>query len=848
MAISWGSYVNNDTNNGMRVGYEFTQSPSTVGSGTTSVTVTVKLYVETKAPVSDSTNTFSWSGSFGSGSTAVNISHGTGGGVTLVRTMSRTVSTSYSGTVSSSVSASLNGINAIPGTCSVSGSHSTAKRPFTDPKPVSSVNSVRTGTAIKTSWTRNPTTGQPYDSILVRRSVNGATYTDEATLSGGSTSYNDTGLTPNSSYRYAVRAQNSAGNSAFSYGPTLTIPPNVPAAPSNAQVARSSDTRQVVSWTRGSSTSTAPITQQVVSRKDFPTGVWKNIATLSGTATSFTDSSTQANCQYQYRVQSKNASGTSAWAYTDYVSTTPNPPTNVKAQKQGGDIKLTWTNTTGTRVTAIEVWTTADGVDQSPVFLRIDGQPTSWTHTAPDPSKTWSYRLKTQSGADSNDVAPNLYSVFSVRSNTVQLIAPPNAPSKTSPASGALDATEEHRFTWQHNPIDTTDQTAYQLRWRADGGAWVDSGKVVSGLSSLNFAANTFFNGTQVEWQVRTWGDHADPSPYSTIAVVAMSSRPSATILYPDGSAGTPVVQSSGITAAWDYFDPETTTQSSVRLRIEDANGGTAWTRTLNSSVTSYRIPYTLVDQSTYTLVVSVRDGSGLWSFETEQEFFVSYAKPPAPTITPVWDLDLGGVVVTISHPAPGSGEVEASSADLQSSADGNEWETIATDLDPATTIVDFIPTLDTMNYYRVISYSDIPSSLESQPASVMVRSEGWIFVNGGPDWAYVCRIRDHVETSDTPRREKVLNRFAGRRFPVMTAGESRTRGITVTGRTTGGGSTDREWQDMADIDGPVCYRAPGPAYGGAGDRLFVAFTQYSRNRRQVFEEVSLSFEQVEES
>lgn len=848
MAISWGSYVNNDSGNGMRVGYEFTQSPSTVGSGTSSVTVTVRLYVETKASVFDSTNTFSWSGSFGSGSTDVDISHGSGGGVTLVRTMSRTVSTSYTGTVSSSVSLSLSGINAIPGTASESGSHTTGKRPYSAPKPLSSVNSTRSGTSIRTAWSRNPTTGQPYDNILVRRSVNGGSYTDRATLSGGATSYNDTGLTPNSSYRYAVRAENSAGNSAFAYGPTLTIPPNSPAAPSNAQVARSSDTRQVVTWTRGSSTSTAPISNQVVARWDLVSGTWKNIATLSGSVSSFTDSSTKANNQYQYRVQSKNSAGSSGWAYTSYIATTPNPPTALKAQKQGGDVLLTWSLAGTPKSDGIEIWLTQDGTDlPGAQAVILTGRPTSWRHTSPDPTKTWAYRLKTTETANGNETGPKLFSAYSARSNTVQLIAPPSAPTSLKPSATAVDALDDQRFSWQHNPIDTTDQSAYEMQYRVDGGAWVGTGKVLSGNEYIDFPADTFENNTTIEWQVRTWGEHANSSAWSSLAVVVMSARPAATIIVPDGSAGTPTVISSTLTTEWDYFDPEDTTQTNVRLRLDDANGSQVWSATLNMASTSYEIPYILTDGGSYSITVSVRDAAGLWSYEATQQFDVAYAKPPTPIVEASWSLDIGGIVVSIEHPAPGEGEAEAVSADLQHSADGEEWTTIAQGLDPSTSTVDFIPVLDTVNYYRIVSYSSLPSSLESTPVPVFVESEGWVFVNGGPDWSMICRIRDHVETSHTPKRAKTLNHFAGRKYPIATSGEARDRSISVSGRTSGGGSTDKEWQDLFDIGEPVCYREPGPARGGSGDRFTASFEDYQRSRRQVFEEVSLTFERIEE-
>ena len=304
----------------------------------------------------------------------------------------------------------------------------------------------------------------------------------------------------------------------------------------------------------------------------------------------------------------------------------------------------------------------------------------------------------------------------------------------------------------------------------------------------------------------------------------------------------------STITAAWEYFDPESTTQTGVRIRIEDANNSPLWSTSIATNGTEYPIPYTLADQAMYVLVVSSRDSSGMWSFEATQQFYVSYAKPPIPEIGAMWDLDLGGVVVSIEHPAPGEGEVDAISCDLQRSASGDQWETIATGLDPSTSAVDFIPTLDTINHYRVISYSDLPSSVESAPHPVMVESKGWVFVNGGPDWSYICRIRDNVSTTHAPARARVQNHFAGRRYPVTTAGEARSRPITVDGRTSGGGSTADEWENLLlEVEGVLMFREPGPSYGGAGKKLPVVLTDYQRSRERIFETVSLSFEQVEE-
>src|SRR5690606_5692335 len=171
-----------------------------------------------------------------------------------------------------------------------------------------------------------------------------------------------------------------------------------------------------------------------------------------------------------------------------------------------------------------------------------------------------------------------------------------------------------------------------EMQYRVNGGSWVGTGKVATGNQFIDFPAETFLNGTSVEWQVRTWGDHLVASPWSSIAVVNVSARPAVTILYPEDSGGPSVHFSSSLTVQWEYFDPESTTQTAVRLRLEDANGTAVWGSTLTMASTEYEIPYKLADQATYTVIVSVRDAAGLWSYEASEDFSVEYAKPPAPT------------------------------------------------------------------------------------------------------------------------------------------------------------------------------------------------------------------------
>lgn len=744
MAITWGTEVRNSTGNGMRVGYEFSQSPGSVGAGTSSVTVTVKVYVWTRAPVYDSNNSFSVSGSF-SWSGNAGISHGTGGGTTLVRTLSRTVSPSYAGTVKSSVSVSLSGIAPIGGTARVSGSHNTGKRPITSPD-----------------------------------------------------------------------------------------------APSNARVSRQSDARQNVSWTRNNpSTASKPYQSQELQRWNIGDESWRTIANLSASASSHADSSTTANQQYRYRVRSKNSAGASGWAYSPYISTMPAAPSGLKAVKQGGNIRLSWSNSGIRKMNGVEVWLTEDGVDAGSRHILIGGSPTGWTHTAPDPGSTWRYRVKSMVGPNgTSETGPDIYSAFSNRSNIVQLLTTPAAPTKLAPSSGARDVSETDLvLTWQHNDRDSTEQTGYDLRYRLDGGAWVTVTDRASTASRKTFPAGTFENGQQFEWQVRTYGDYnVAPaySPWSTSAILTFSSRPAVTILEPE-----PLINSSRVTTSWSFFDPEGAAQTSYRVRLENSEGTSVYDRTLNGSASSLAVPVTVADGGTYTVLVSARDGDGLWSAESSQLFTVDYADPPIPTVEAYWDLDLGGVVVNFDHPEPGPEEVPVVSAELWRSANGEDWALVAAELDVSTSVVDFIPALDAVNYYRVTSVSALPSRRDSAPRPVITDCKGWVFVNGGPGFAQVAKIRDNAEASYEVDRTRARHHFAGRTHPMETAGDARTQKISLSARIGGGSSSVEEWEAIADLAAPLCYR-------DRSRRVFVGINPVSSTYKQVTKEISMSFEKVD--
>lgn len=609
---------------------------------------------------------------------------------------------------------------------------------------------------------------------------------------------------------------------------TLPLRPvSVPAAPTNVTPARSTDTGHWISWTRNATTA-APYDKQLVQRWDNVGGVYKTIATVSGTATSFSDQSTVANRRYRWQVRAVNAAAISSTGESNrspYVYTTPAAPSATGARKLGADILVSWVSASPV-ATGWEVVERQDGGAwdySNPVILPI--HPSSWLHVNPDPAVTHQYAIRA--------VAGDLKSSW-IQSPTVQLQAPPAAPSNLKPGSGAIDATEPVTLTWTHNAVDTTEQTAYELRHRPQGGTWTTTGKTSSPAARHAIPADTWVNGQSIEWQVRTWGDHADPSLWSALAVVGTSARPTATILSPEGT-----LNGSVLTVQWAFYDSEDSQQASARVSLYDAEDALLERQSIVGSALSYRFRTKVQDGQEYRLGIQVMDAAGVWSLEAQQVIPVAYASPPSALVDATWDLETGTISVQITHPEPDAAEVDAVSCELWRSANGDEWVQIAADLPLQTTVVDMIPATEGVNHYRVLTYSALPSTAESPSLAVPVNGRGWIFINAGPNFSEMVKVRDNAKTSFSPTRARSLHHFAGRMFPVEVAGQARTLGISAQVRLGGGSSTWDEIEQLLDGPAPFCYR-------DHTRREFVGNPSFSHSFERIIREASLSFDRID--
>lgn len=590
-------------------------------------------------------------------------------------------------------------------------------------------------------------------------------------------------------------------------------PSQSPATPTAANVARSSDSQQNVSWSNTSpSSSSAPYTGLHIDRWDIASGNYKRVATVS-TRTSWSDKTTSANQQYRYRIRAYNGSGTSGWDYTPYISTTPAAPTSLKAVKTaGGDIKLTWSLAGVRKCNGVEVWLTKDGVDMGSRHVLISGRPASWTHVDPDPGSTWQYRLKAMvESTGSTEADYTIYGPFSGRSNTVQLLARPAKPTGLSPSGVTRDGSQNIVLSWDHNAVDATEQRKFQVAHRVVGApAYTYTGEITSGVSSWTLPADAYSNGDQIEWAVQTWGQYADPSVYGYSSPLTLSTPPTASITSP---AESEVVETPTIVIRWEYYDAESNPQTQYIASLYDQGGNRLERISFYGSGTFRTMTTVLADAGTYIAGVQVRDSTGLLSVEDRTTFTVEYATPPTPAITTQWVPESGAVVIAVNNPVPDDGQVTAVSNSIWHSTNGEDWALVG--LIPENgSITDYLPNIHGLNYYKVEAWSDLPSAATAT-ATVVTDEENRIWLNAGPGFGLAVPLVYNPGIGIDTGRDKTLHKFAGRTKPVAFTGEHTSKTIALDALLIDYAPEDVE--DLVLAHGTACYRDP------SGRRIFVS-------------------------
>jgi regulation of enolase protein 1 (concanavalin A-like superfamily) len=188
----------------------------------------------------------------------------------------------------------------------------------------------------------------------------GSTYTLVGTTTAAS--FQDTGLSPQTTYSYRVYSYNAGGESAGFSSASATTPAGpvtVPAAPTNLVATPASATQVNLSWTDNSNNETGFHVYRLIG----------STYTLVGTTTaaSFQDTGLSAQTTYSYRVFAYNSAGESATfaagqATTPAASSLPSPWVDGDVGTVSATGSATYSNGTfSVTGSGSDIWTTADG-------------------------------------------------------------------------------------------------------------------------------------------------------------------------------------------------------------------------------------------------------------------------------------------------------------------------------------------------------------------------------------------------------------------------------------------------------------------------------------------------------
>jgi len=179
--------------------------------------------------------------------------------------------------------------------------------PPTAPATPSALGANATGaTTVALSWTDNASNETGFK---IERKLGSGSYTQVGTVGANAVSYNDSGLVASTAYTYRVRANNAAGDSAYSNEATVTTQGSAPSAPSGLGANPTGATTVALAWTDNASNETG----FKIERK-LGSGSYAQVGTVGANVVSYNDSGLAALTAYTYRVRANNAAGDSAYS------------------------------------------------------------------------------------------------------------------------------------------------------------------------------------------------------------------------------------------------------------------------------------------------------------------------------------------------------------------------------------------------------------------------------------------------------------------------------------------------------------------------------------------------------
>lgn len=544
---------------------------------------------------------------------------------------------------------------------------------------------------------------------------------------------------------------------------TPATPTWTPNAPSGLSHSRASDVKNSLSWTNNATT-TRPYSSIKVERQ-VDGGSWSQVASVSGAATGYSDTTASANHRYSYRIRAYNSAGYSP--YTSATATTyntPAAPSSVSsAVKSGTTVTVTVANPAAT-ATSLELQKSADGSSWSAVAT-AEGSPVT-SLDADLGGGEWWLRARNLRGS--------LASEWTASASKTVTECPPAAPSLVSPPAGAVvsKADEHVEFSWLHNPVDGSAQTAAKLRYSTDGGATWTEVEVAGGAGAYSLD-NAFAVNSEVTWGACTKGADEDHGPWSGNRVFHVRQAPSVAFAQPaDGFT----VENMPIAVELQYADPSGDL-ASASLAVSDGAGTVVYRRDMGTATACSVGAGDWLPESgaVYTLVASVRSTSTLEA-SCLREVAVDFVPPQPAELGIEPDAETGYVVLSVSVQADGHGEEPASISVYR--ACGGERVLLGEGLSAGAAVVDKYAPLNEDYRYEAVTFA-ASGAVNSTAFDARVDTP-WAFLyfpGGG-----IARGMWDPGESWKIKQDAEYVQYAGREYPVayLRDGTEETHSVTV--------------------------------------------------------------------
>jgi len=381
---------------------------------------------------------------------------------------------------------------------------------FQNPPPADP--SDLTATAISSSqidltWTDN--SGNESGFSLERSVDSSFSSVTAISLDAEVTSYQDTGLHPDTAYHYRVKATSANwGASGYSVA-TARTDPVAPIVPGGLAAIAISSSQINVSWVDNSGNETG----FEVDRATDVAGPWSQIAAPGVGASSYSDNGLSPSITYYYRVRATNAAGDSPdsdIASATTGATAPTAPSSLVASVvSANQIDLSWVDASQNE-TGFEIDRATNAAGPWSQIAAPAAGVTTYTDNGLNAATTYYYRVRAANAAGDS---PN--------SNTANATTAATAPGAPSDLAASVVSASQINLAWADN---SNNETGFEVdRAASASGPWTMVATRAAGTTSFSDiglnAATTYY------YRVRATNGSGD-SPNSNTANATTQQTP----------------------------------------------------------------------------------------------------------------------------------------------------------------------------------------------------------------------------------------------------------------------------------------------------------------------------------